>query len=221
MTERDIQAFADGVLSSARAARMDRHLGLRQIEAQRLKRQAHPAFKQVADYRSPASLERRRMLRSGLRNMLIVVCAALAVVGWCAATHVSEHMLDASAVMALLDASSRHSSNVPPLVSHDPYFMELTPVGLELLATKTKRASLFADIDELDYRNADGDSVILLAASAPFASEQPHWRAQRVGDIRLLSWAKDGKRYVLAGRAATHGLMRAADALTTTSQRTE
>jgi hypothetical protein len=30
----------------------------------------------------------------------------------------------------------------------------------------------------------------------------------------LLSWTVKGQRYVLAGKATTHGLMRAADALT-------
>ncbi|SAK78462.1 hypothetical protein AWB83_04084 [Caballeronia ptereochthonis] len=130
-------------------------------------------------------------------------------------------MLDASAVMALTETSSPHGTSAPPLVSHDPYFTELTPVGLELVATKLRRAGSFAHIDEFDYRNADGDAVILLTARAPFAGEEPHWSAQRVGDIRLLSWTTGGKRYALAGRAGTHGLMRAADALTMTAQRAQ
>ncbi|BAN27700.1 hypothetical protein [Caballeronia insecticola] len=191
LTKRDIQAFAVGNLA------------------------------QVAEVRLHASRDKRLRLRNALRNILLGVCAALAVSGWCAATHVSAHMLHASAVMALLDASNQSIAHVPPLVSHNPHFVELTPVGLELVATKTRQAGPFAHIDEFDYRNADGETVILLAARAPFASEQPHWSAQRVGDIRLLTWATDGKRYVLAGHAATHGLMRAADALTMTSQRAE
>jgi hypothetical protein len=148
------------------------------------------------------------------RNVLLGVFAALAVSGWCIAAHVSGDALDASAVMALMETSGPHHNTAPPLVSHDPHFAELTPVGLELIATRTRHAGRFAQIDEYDYRNAGGDAVILLSARAPFAGDATHWNAQRAGDIRLLSWTEGGRRYVLAARAATHGFMRAADALT-------
>lgn len=157
-------------------------------------------------------------MRSAWRNALIAASMAAAAVGWCAATHVSADMLDAAAVMALMETSRHDGANVRPVVSHDPHFIELTPVGLELIATRTRPAGKFTHIDELDYRNADGNAVILLIAAAPFASDEPHWSAQRVGDIRLLSWIAGGKRYVLGGRADTHGLMRAADALTLVRQ---
>ncbi|SPB13610.1 hypothetical protein NOV72_00874 [Caballeronia novacaledonica] len=149
-----------------------------------------------------------------MRYAFIGVCIAMAVAGWCAATHVSADMLDAAAVMALMETSSERGTNVRPLVSHDPHFIELTPVGLELIAARTRRGGTFVHIDELDYRNMDGESVVLLIASAPFASDAPHWSARRVGELRLLTWTVGGKRYVLAGRANTHGVMRAADALT-------
>jgi anti-sigma factor RsiW len=172
----------------------------------------------LRDIRAFADGRHRWRVRLVWRRVLIAASLASAAAGWCAATHVSADMLDAAAVMALMEASKHDGANVRPLVSHDPHFIELTPVGLELIATRTRPAGKFTHIDELDYRNADGNAVILLIAAAPFASDEPHWSAQRVGDIRLLSWIAGGKRYVLGGRADTHGLMRAADALTLARQ---
>jgi anti-sigma factor RsiW len=103
---------------------------------------------------------------------------------------------------------------VPQAAPADPNAVDLAPLGLKLVATKTRHPNALASIDVLDYRNADGEAVVLLSARAPFATDQPHWAAQRIGEVRLLSWTVKGRRYVLAGKAKTHGLMRAADALT-------
>jgi hypothetical protein len=46
------------------------------------------------------------------------------------------------------------------------------------------------------------------------ARAESNWTAHRVGNIRLLTWTTQRERYVLAGEADTHGLMRAADTLT-------
>ncbi|AQH04183.1 anti-sigma factor (plasmid) [Burkholderia sp. KK1] len=163
----------------------------------------------------------RRPARISLAGVSLGVgiVAAVAAAGWCAATRACADMLDAAAVMALAETSSARGANASPLVSHDPHFIELTPVGLELVASRTRQPARLAQIDEFDYRNADGDAVVLLVASAPFASEEAHWSARRVGEIRLLTWTSGGKRHVLAGRAGTHGLMRAADALTAMPER--
>jgi hypothetical protein len=191
-SERDRVAFADGRPSFVRAAR---------IVFDDKPELAHARLKRI------------------VRTALIAACVAAAAAGWCAALHVSADMLDAAAVMALMETSNPRGANARPLVSHDPHFAELTPVGFELIATRTRQAGRFAHIDEYDYRNADGDAVILLIAFAPLASEQQHWSARRVGEIRLLSWTASGQRYVLAGRADTRALMRAADALTLSSGR--
>lgn len=227
LTERDIQAYADGTLPSARAARIGRYLGARPHEAQRVafyrqfNRRMQDAFGPVGTDRVHEPLVRRWPIASALRYMFLAACFALALTGWCVATHVSGDALDASAVMALMETSGPRSTNAPPLVSHDPHFVELTPIGLELVATKARHAGRFAHIDEFDYLNADGEALILLSSSAPLARDDPHWSARRVGDLRLLSWTSGGKRYVLAGHAGTHGLMRAADALTMTTQTAE
>ena len=49
---------------------------------------------------------------------------------------------------------------------------------------------------------------------ALWAPAQPQWSARRIGDIRLLLWTAQRQRFVVAGNARTHGLMRAADAMT-------
>ncbi|WP_321797761.1 anti-sigma factor [Caballeronia sp. J97] len=159
-----------------------------------------------------------RELKSALRHAFVGVCVAVAAAGWCLTTQVSPDMLDAVAVMALMETSGQRGTNVRALVSHDPHFAELAPVGLELIESKTRRVGTLAHIDEFDYRNANGDAVVLLIASSPFAREAPHWSAQRAGNIRLLTWTSGGKRCVLAGRADTRVLMCAADALTLTAR---
>ena len=147
ITEPDIQAFADGVLSSARAARVGRYLG------------ARPENRRLQCAIDLADIARsHRAARNVLRHAFVALCIAMAVAGWCAATHVSADMLDAAAVMALMETSNQRGTNVRPLVSHDPHFIELTPVGLELIATRTRRGGKFAHIDEYDYRNADGET---------------------------------------------------------------
>jgi hypothetical protein len=46
------------------------------------------------------------------------------------------------------------------------------------------------------------------------APSQPLWAARRIGEIRLLTWTAQRQRFVVAGDARTHGLMRAADVMT-------
>jgi hypothetical protein len=173
------------------------------------------------DFRaSPGRVPPRRSERADVspsRGWRVVQIGALSVLATGAllgASCVSDDALDAAAVMALMQAESARTAHAPQAILHDPHFMQLTPIGLELVATHTRRAGMFGRIDEYDYRNAEGDVLTLLAASAPLAADAPHWSAMRVGDLRLLSWTVGGKRYVLAGHVRTHGLMRAADALT-------
>src|SRR5690348_7589923 len=111
ITEPDIQAFANGVLSSTRAARVGRYLGARPVN-RRLQR----AIDRAASHDATRT-------RSVVRHAFVALCIAMAVAGWCAATHVSADMLDAVAVMALMETSDQRGTNVRPLVSHDPHFI--------------------------------------------------------------------------------------------------
>jgi hypothetical protein len=53
-----------------------------------------------------------------------------------------------------------------------------------------------------------------MSTLALLAPAQPQWSARRIGEIRLLTWTSQRQRFVVAGNARTHSLMRAADALT-------
>jgi anti-sigma factor RsiW len=232
LTEADMQAFADGNLTPDRAARVRKYLGARPGEAERiafyrqLNMQMRGAFEGALPQRSRAAGgDRKRTIdiKSAMRRFIVrrigvallgMVLIVLSASGWFFASRVSPEMLDAAAVMALMRESGQQTAAVPQAAPDDPHSVDLAPLGLKLVATKTRHPNALASIDILDYRNADGEAVVLLSARAPFATDQPHWAAQRIGEVRLLSWTVKGRRYVLAGKATTHGLMRAADALT-------
>jgi anti-sigma factor RsiW len=233
LTEADMQAFADGNLPPDRAARVRKYLGARPGEAERiafyrqLNMQMRSAFegaflqpvqapggdrKRTVDI--PSAMRRFFVRRIGVA-LLGMVLVVLSASGWFFASRVSPEMLDAAAVMALMRDSGQRTGAAPEAALYDPHSVDLAPLGLKLVATKTRHPNAVASVDILDYRNADGEAVVLLSSAAPFATDQPHWAAQRIGEVRLLSWTVKGRRYVLAGKATTHGLMRAADALTT------
>ena len=232
LTEADMQAFADGNLSPERAARVRKYLGSRPGEADRIAfyRQLNMQMRSVFEGAFPQRVHapragrgrgvdlRATMRRFSMRRvgfvLLGVALAILAASGWLVASRVSPEMLDAAAVMALMRDGGQPVADVPAAMRNDPHAVDLAPLGLKLVAAKTRHPNALASIDILDYRNADGEPVVLLSASAPFSTDQLHWSAQRIGNVRLLSWTANGRRYVIAGRATTHGLMRAADALT-------
>jgi anti-sigma factor RsiW len=238
LTEADMQAFADGNLPPERAARVRNYLGARPREAERIAfyrrlnmqmrnafegafpqriRDAHGERERTAAFPSappaPSAIGRfsARRFSTALIGIALVVLSAS---GWFFASRVTTEMLNAAAVMALMSTSSQRANDAPTAAPTDPHAVDLAPLGLKLAGEMTRHPNALASIDVLDYRNADGEAVVLLSSSAPFAADKPHWIAQRVGNARLLMWTVNGTRYVLAGRADTHGLMRAADALT-------
>jgi hypothetical protein len=145
-----------------------------------------------------------------------IALLVLAICGWAAASFVSDHQLNAAAVMSYAQWSGvpTQTAAAPLPASRDPFSTEFAQLGWRLVSVKTLRLGLIADAREFDYRNADGQPVVLLTTGAPLVVERPHWMGHRVGELRLLTWTEKGTRYVLAGRADTHGLMRAADAAT-------
>jgi anti-sigma factor RsiW len=232
LTEADMQAFADGNLPPDREARVRKYLGARPGEANRIAfyRQLNMQMRSAFEGAFPQGIhapggDRKRTvdIPSAMRRFFVrrigvalvgIALVVLSASGWFFATRVSPEMLDAAAVMALMRDSGPRTGEAPDPALHDPHSVDLAPLGLKLVATKTRHPKAAASIDILDYRNADGEAVVLLSSAAPFATDQPHWAAQRIGEVRLLSWTVKGRRYVLAGKATTHGLMRAADALT-------
>ncbi len=64
------------------------------------------------------------------------------------------------------------------------------------------------------YLNGDNQPVILLSTLALLAPCAAAVVRARIGDVRLLTWTAQRQRFVVAGDARTHGLMRAADVMT-------
>jgi anti-sigma factor RsiW len=228
LSETDVQAFADGLLEPHRAARMQRYLESRPDEASRvafynrLNRQMQTSFQEADDETlvMPASRhpgrESRRWLRAGAAALATLLVFFGAVV---LASRVPEAALANASVMALEQAVA--VQNEPPAdngYATDAASLRPAPdlkaVGLSAVAARRMRLGLFSHASEYVYWNASGEAAVLLIAPDPTARAQPQWSARRVGRSRLLEWTTGGRRYVLAGRAQTHGLMRAADLMT-------
>jgi len=240
LTEADIQAFADGSLSPERAARVQRYLGAMPGEASRIafyrrlngqmQRSFMPHASAQAATGNSVKFGRRNSAPRGWRATLHVAWRAisgsvaqriallvLALCGWAATAFVSDRQLNAAAVMSYAQwaaASAQTTARQPVPANRDPFSTEFAQLGWRLESARTLRLGLIADAQEFDYRNAEGQPVVLLTTSAPFVFDRPRWMGHRVGEWRLLTWTESGTRYVLAGRADTHGLMRAADAAT-------
>ncbi|QCP53472.1 transcriptional regulator [Trinickia violacea] len=236
LSEHDILAYADGVLAPDRAAHLHDYLESRPGEARRvafyarLNAQIKHAFHHAGESSPPgktspprepwrAALHRRWAQLGNLaavRMLMTLAVAVLATSGWIAAIQVSPQALDNAAVMALARASDPTASAADPapaLAGGEPA-PDLGSVGLRFVAKKLVQLGPFSRAAEFVYVNADGKPVVLLTASTLAASSHSQWSAHRAGALRLLTWTEHHQRYVLAGNADTHGLMRAADTLT-------
>jgi anti-sigma factor RsiW len=240
LSEQDIQAYADGLLSPERAAQLRHYLGTRPGEARRvafygrlnaqMQRSFAPADEPLparADARGRVSgflgkwlawrggAARLRALRASMALLLAAVLALVAAGGWMAATQVSPEALNNAAVMALMQATQGDSANQTiPSMSVATAAPDLSAIGIHPVGRRTLKLGLFTHATEYLYLNAEHQPIVLLTAAAPASSAQPQWSAHRVGALRLLGWTSHGERWVLAGAADTRGLMRAADALT-------
>jgi anti-sigma factor RsiW len=236
LSEHDILAYADGVLAPDRAAHLHDYLESQPGEARRvafygrLNAQIKHAFGHADEaalrptLRPPREPWHVRLRRRGVqladilavRFLLALVVAVLAPSGWIAAIQVSPQALDNAAVMALAQASDPMPSAAEPApfrAGGQPA-PDLHSVGLRFVTKKLVQLGPFSRAAEFVYVNADGKPVVLLTASALPGSGASQWAAHRAGAMRLLTWTAHYQRYVLAGNADTHGLMRAADSLT-------
>ena len=227
LSESDVQAFADGMLDPKRAASVEMYLRSRPDEADRvafygrLNWQMQNAFHEADNEEAPpAPAPVRRMSRRRLRALLIAAVAALAVAAAAIfAFDISESALDNASMMALEQAVAAqemasgavgYESSMKVLTGAP----DLSQVGFHPVARREMSVGPFASATEFVYRNRGGEAAVLLVAPGLLAQPQPQWKAHRVGASRLLAWTAGGKRYVLAGRAKTRGLMLAADLMT-------
>ncbi|SAL35713.1 hypothetical protein AWB64_03564 [Caballeronia sordidicola] len=225
LSESDVQAYADGMLDPKRASSVQRYLQKRPDEAHRvafygrLNQQMQNAFHEPAD-ESPPRKSAPPAPRRSISTALIAAAAALALVaGGLFAFDISDSALDNASIMALEQAvasqdmatgASGYASSAKALADAPNLYV----VGFHPAARRDMSLGPFASASEYVYRNAAGDAAVLLVAPGIMAKPQPQWRAHRIGETRLLEWTAGGKRYVLAGRANTRGLMRAADLMT-------
>jgi anti-sigma factor RsiW len=227
LSESDVQAFADGMLDPQRAASVETYLKSRPDEAQRvafygrLNWQMQNTFHEADDEEAPqAPAPARRMSRRGLRAWLYVAFATLALAAAAIfAFDISDSALDNASMMALEQAvaaqemasgATGYDSGAQVLASAP----DLSGVGFHPVVRRKVPVGPFASATEFVYRNRGGEPAVLIVAPGFSARQQPQWKARRVGASRLLAWTAGGKRYVLAGRAKTRGLMLAADLMT-------
>ncbi|NML30023.1 anti-sigma factor family protein [Paraburkholderia antibiotica] len=227
-SEADIQAYADGTLTPERAAALRDYLGQHPAEARRVAfydrlnaqmQATFPTTEEPARERVGGSQRLRGHLppsQRARRSFIVLATFALtlaAASGWLAAAQVSAQALDNAALMALAEATTRPFSAATP-TRGEPSAPVLDAIGLRLVEHRVLQLGLLQRADEFVYLNGDQQPVVVLSAAAPFARAQPQWAARRVGDMRLLTWTARRQRFVVAGNARTHGLMRAADVMT-------
>jgi anti-sigma factor RsiW len=228
LSEADIQAYADGTLTPERTAFLKDYLGNDPAEARRvafygrLNAQIQQAFQTIDEPVKGRPRGRRRLLdllksagpRGKAANTLAMLALTLlAVSGWLAATQVSAQALNNAAVMALAEtAAAPYSAASPTRV--DPAAPDLAAIGLRLVDQRALSLGPFQRANAFLYLNGDNRPVVVISALALLAPAQPQWAARRIGEIRLLTWTAERQRFVVAGDARTHGLMRAADVMT-------
>jgi hypothetical protein len=231
LSETDIQAYADGTLTPERAAFLRDYLGKDPAEARRvafygrLNAQIQQAFQTTDEpataradgshrafghVKTAGAVERPRKLVNALVALALTLAAAS---GWLAATQVSAQALNNAAVMALAETAARPFSAASPTRA-DPSAPELAAIGLRLVDRRVLPLGPFQRVTEFIYLNGDNQPVVVMSTLALLAPAQPQWAARRIGEIRLLTWTARRQRFVVAGEARTHGLMRAADAMT-------
>lgn len=128
--------------------------------------------------------------------------------GWLAATQVSAQALNNAAVMALAGTAAASPTRI------DPSAPDLAAIGLRLMDQRVQSLGPFQRAHVFLYLNRDNRPVVVIVAPALLALAQPQLAARRIGEIRLLAWTAQRQRFVVAGDARTHGLMRAADVMT-------
>jgi hypothetical protein len=228
LSEADIQAYADGTLTPERAAFLQEYLGKDPAEARRvafygrLNAQMQQAFQTTDEPASSHAKGRRGALdrlkaarRPGkvVNGLAALVLTLAAASGWFAAAQVSRQALDNAAVMALAEAAAAPYSAASPTRT-DVSAPNLAAIGLRLVDQRVLSLGPFQRASEFIYLNGDNRPIVLISTLALLASPQPQWAARRIGEIRLLTWTAQQQRFVVAGDARTHGLMRAADVMT-------
>ena len=214
LSESDVQAFADGMLSPARAASVRDYLQSHPGEAHRvafygrLNRQMQHAFAEPAEGAAVLRVGASRKVRRIRALVVTFVLIAVAIVAF----DISNSALNNASIGAFgqLTSHSDMTSGAGALKAAP----DLSGAGFHPVAVRPVGVGMFSHATEYVYRNEGGEPAVLLTATDWFHRGRSQWSAYRVGENRLLAWNSHGIRYVLAGQAQTRGLMRAADLMT-------
>ncbi|QGZ66486.1 hypothetical protein [Paraburkholderia acidisoli] len=155
--------------------------------------------------------------RRAKRYIAVALAAAVlagAAIAWISVSEPNQQVLNDAAVMALMDAENAGNAQTTPGAPALPAPFDLGAAGLRYIGSSEMNLGRFARAQRYLYENAEGERVVLLGARAWLDGSAPQWSAHRAGQLRLLMWRDDGTRWVLAGHAATRGLMHAADIAT-------
>lgn len=211
-SEFDVQAFADGALPVATVASVQKYLSANPREAhrvafyERLNQEMRSAFEQPATRFDAPMIHRNRKRGIAGLSLFSLLLISMAIFAF----DVSDTQLNNAATSAFLQVV--RNSAVP--LAAMPGVPDLRAVGFQPASTRIVRIGSVSHGNEVIYRNGLGEAVVLLSIPNWFNRQQPQWQAQRAGEQRLLAWTTPETRYVLAGKADTRGLMRAADLMT-------
>ena len=228
VSEADIQAYTDGSTAGERATRVRRYLAMQPGEWRRilfyrgLNAQIRHAFAHSGCDPEPAAAVRRGKWRHVPLALLSAITLTVAAAGWLATSEPTPQMLNAAALMALMEANNLTAGEPTTNTNTSttggaPAPFDLRLAGLHLVAHGTADLGPFAFARRYVYENAQAQKIVLLGARAWFAKDEQQWSARRLGAVRLIGWTAHGTRWVLAGNARTRELMRAADVATMTA----
>jgi anti-sigma factor RsiW len=193
LSEQDIQAYADGLLSPERTAHLRAYLGKRPGEARRvafygklneqIQRSFGPPDEPLPTLASDrhwltraarkclawrASAARLQAVRTSMVVFFAVVLALIAASGWMSASQVSPEALNNAAVMALMQATSNHAGNAQPLGESSERSESSTNGAASGTVRTTAASSVAAVPDSVQTTNlAASQDPAALAASAP------------------------------------------------------
>ncbi|WP_244849224.1 anti-sigma factor [Caballeronia sp. SL2Y3] len=210
LSEADVQAFADGLLASERAASLHAYLARRPEEARRivfydrLNAQLREMFR---DDRSAREASHRRT-GARLRLCAAVAGCLLLVIGaiW-ATVRVPDAALERAAVSALAIQAT-----APARAASIAGAPDLSSAGFHAVDATTVTLGAFSTVKVFAYRNASNQPLVLVSTCAPPSFMRATWHAHRIGTARLIEWiTTSGVRTVVGTRAGTPGLMRAAE----------
>ncbi|WP_250500691.1 transcriptional regulator [Caballeronia sp. GAWG1-5s-s] len=210
LSEADVQAFADGLLASERAASLHAYLARRPEEARRVVFYDRLNAQLREMFGDERSARQRTHRRPGARLRLwaaIAGCLSLVIATIWATVRLPDAALERAAVSALAIQSA-----APARAASIADAPDLSSAGFHAVDATNVTLGAFSTVKVFAYRNERNQPLVLLSTCAPPSFMRATWHAHRIGTARLVEWiSTSGVRTVVGARAGTPGLMRAAE----------